>query len=75
MAGCHVSACAATASEAGLMDDELMRLSAAARKAASIGGEELMRHYGQLEMIRNKGRAGDLVTSADLAAEKSGQVD
>ena len=71
MAGCHVSACAATASEAGLMDDELIRLSATARKAASIGGEELMRHYGQLEMIRNKGRAGDLVTSADLAAEQA----
>ena len=62
--------CAANANKAGFLANELTRLSAVARRAASAGGEELMRHYGQLEMVNNKGRAGDLVTSADLAAER-----
>jgi myo-inositol-1(or 4)-monophosphatase len=42
---------------------------AVAREAASAGAERLMQHFGHLERIREKGRAGDLVTEADEAAE------
>ena len=48
---------------------ELQRLVAVAREAASAGAERLMQHFGHLERIREKGRAGDLVTEADEAAE------
>ena len=41
-----------------------------ARQAADAGGAELMRHYGRLSSIESKGRVGDLVTNADLAAER-----
>ena len=56
---------------AGLASGELERLSAVARRAASAGADQLKRHFGQLERIREKGRAGDLVTEADLAAEQA----
>ena len=55
----------------GLASSELERLSAVARRAASAGADQLKRHFGQLERIREKGRAGDLVTEADLAAEQA----
>ena len=55
----------------GLASGELERLSAVARRAASAGADQLKRHFGQLERIREKGRAGDLVTEADLAAEQA----
>jgi len=55
----------------GLDDAELMRLAAVAQRAASAGAEQLLRHFGQLERIREKGRAGDLVTEADVAAEQA----
>ena len=48
---------------------ELQRLVAVAREAASAGAAQLMQHFGHLERIREKGRAGDLVTEADEAAE------
>lgn len=48
---------------------QLQHLHAIARQAAEVGGSELMAHYGQLTSIRSKGRIGDLVTEADLAAE------
>ena len=53
----------------GLSETELIDLSAVARQAAEAGGAVLRKHYGQLERIREKGRAGDLVTEADEAAE------
>lgn len=53
----------------GLADAEITRLGAIARRAASSGAEQLMKHYGRLSQIRQKSRAGDLVTEADLAAE------
>lgn len=53
----------------GLSAAELERLSAVARRAADAGGEQLRRHFGRLEQIREKGRCGDLVTEADTAAE------
>jgi myo-inositol-1(or 4)-monophosphatase len=50
---------------------ELERLAAVARHAAQAGAEQLQKHFGQLERIREKGRAGDLVTEADVAAEQA----
>jgi len=55
----------------GLSDRELQHLAAVARRAAEAGAEQLRRHFGQLERVREKGRAGDLVTEADLAAEQA----
>ena len=55
----------------GLNAEELNRLCAVARAAAAAGATELRRFHGQLTDIREKGRAGDLVTEADLAAEQA----
>ena len=55
----------------GLSKGELERLAVVARRAASAGAEQLKHHFGQLERIEEKGRAGDLVTEADVAAEKA----
>jgi len=55
----------------GLSDRELQRLAAVACRAAEAGAEQLRSHFGQLERIREKGRAGDLVTEADVAAEQA----
>ena len=62
--------CAAAAQAAQLNDDQLSRLAQVARTAAELGGAELMRHYGRLASIQSKGRQGDLVTNADVAAER-----
>lgn len=40
-----------------------------ATEAALVGGAVLMRYWGKLEHIREKGYAGDLLTEADQAAE------
>ena len=61
--------CFAAASEAGLNSSRLEELSQVARTAAELGGTVLMQHYGRLDSIQQKSRAGDLVTNADLAAE------
>jgi myo-inositol-1(or 4)-monophosphatase len=55
----------------GLNLVELERLADVARQAAEAGAAELRRHFGQLERVREKGRAGDLVTEADEAAERA----
>jgi myo-inositol-1(or 4)-monophosphatase len=60
-----------SAARSGLTGSELEQLAAVARRAATAGAEQLQRHFGQLERIREKGRAGDLVTEADLAAEQA----
>ncbi|MBC1260227.1 inositol monophosphatase [Synechococcus sp. BSF8S] len=57
--------------ESALNSAELERLAAVAREAATAGAGVLAHHFGQLEQIREKGRAGDLVTEADLAAEQA----
>ena len=62
--------CAAAAQAAQLTTDQLRHLVGVARSAAEQGGAELMRHYGRLSSIESKGRAGDLVTNADVAAER-----
>tara|TARA_B100000073_G_scaffold234364_1_gene195912 strand:+ start:391 stop:1260 length:870 start_codon:yes stop_codon:yes gene_type:complete len=63
--------CRAAAADAGLTDSRLEELSQVARSTADLGGSVLMQHYGQLVSIQQKARAGDLVTDADLAAEKA----
>ncbi|WP_114992834.1 inositol monophosphatase family protein [Synechococcus sp. UW179A] len=63
--------CAAAAADAGLTPPRLEELSQIARATANLGGSVLMQHYGQLVSIQQKARAGDLVTNADLAAEKA----
>ena len=49
----------------------LSQLCDIARQAAQAGAGPLRDLFGRLEMVREKGRAGDLVTEADLAAEKA----
>ncbi|MBU6354118.1 MAG: inositol monophosphatase [Cyanobacteria bacterium REEB498] len=56
---------------AALAPAQLEQLAAVARRAAEAGAEQLRHHFGQLERIREKGRAGDLVTEADVAAERA----
>ena len=58
-------------SAAQLPSGELERLAQVARVAAEAGAAQLRLHFGQLERIREKGRAGDLVTEADVAAEQA----
>jgi myo-inositol-1(or 4)-monophosphatase len=58
-----------TAEASGLNPDRILALAAVARAAAEAGGEELQARFGKVNQIREKGRAGDLVTEADLAAE------
>ncbi len=67
----HHLDCSAAAADAGLTPLRLEELSQVARASADLGGSVLMQHYGQLESIQQKARAGDLVTNADLAAEKA----
>ena len=64
------SICRDSAVAAGLDQSQLNRLAEVARTTANRGGQELMRHYGKLSSVENKGRLGDLVTNADLAAER-----
>ena len=47
-------------------DQQLLEI---AQAAASAGALALKKHWGKLEQVRCKGRPGDLVTEADLAAE------
>lgn len=61
----------ASAASAGLSSQDLSELIAIAKRAAQAGGAQLKQHFGQLSSIRAKGRAGDLVTNADTAAEEA----
>jgi myo-inositol-1(or 4)-monophosphatase len=58
-----------TLAQSGLAVGAVERLLDVARRAAEAGGVQLRAHFGRLEQIREKGRCGDLVTEADLAAE------
>ncbi len=64
-----LSLSAAARRGAGLPQGELLHLAEVARRAAAAGAEPLRRLFGQLENVRSKGSAGNLVTEADLAAE------
>jgi myo-inositol-1(or 4)-monophosphatase len=57
------------AARSGLSHREIGELASIARRAAQAGGMQLRQHFGRLERIAEKGRAGDLVTNADTAAE------
>ena len=61
--------CAAVAADAGLSHERLKALTGVAVQAAEQGGHRLMEHFGKLTSIQEKGRSGDLVTTADHAAE------
>ena len=63
--------CSAAAADAGLNAVKLEQLSQVARVTADLGGSVLMQYYGRLVSIQQKARAGDLVTDADLEAEKA----
>ncbi|WP_413440004.1 inositol monophosphatase family protein [Synechococcus sp. MIT S1220] len=65
----NTTTCAAAAAAAGLNQDRIAQLIEIARSTADLGGAELMRHYGRVSSINNKGPVGDLVTNADLSAE------
>jgi len=58
-----------TAEASGLSAPDIQALAAVARAAAEAGGLELEARFGRVNQIREKGRSGDLVTEADLAAE------
>jgi len=64
------TSCSDSAMLAGLNDSNIGILSKLAIKASRRGGEILMSHYGKIKNIENKGRIGDLVTSADLECEE-----
>ena len=51
------------------MSMDWQQLLEVASEAANAGGEALSAHWRSLNQIRSKGRPGDLVTEADLAAE------
>jgi len=57
------------AEAAGLDSSALQALHELARQASEAGAEILRSHYGKLTSVRSKGRVGDLVTEADVAAE------
>jgi myo-inositol-1(or 4)-monophosphatase len=57
--------------DSGLPPNEIERFAEVARLAAAAGAGQLMRYFGKLEHIREKGSAGNLVTEADLAAEQA----
>ncbi len=62
--------CLQTARNAELDTSTQNNLAEIARAASNRGGAVLMNHYGRLSRIENKGRVGDLVTNADVAAEQ-----
>jgi myo-inositol-1(or 4)-monophosphatase len=64
-----IAASEAARAGCGLPEPEIERLAAVARRAAEAGADPLRRLFGQLERIRAKGVAGNLVTEADEAAE------
>ena len=64
------SICCRAAHDGGLSPSDLECYLDVARSAADAGGRELMRHYGRLSSIESKGRIGDLVTNADVSAER-----
>jgi len=63
------SLCRQALAGSGLSLGSVERLLDVASRAARAGGVQLKAHFGRLEQVREKGRNGDLVTEADLAAE------
>jgi myo-inositol-1(or 4)-monophosphatase len=67
--GTEAGLCRRALAGSGLSLPSLERYLDLARRAAEAGGVQLKAHFGRLEQVREKGRCGDLVTEADLAAE------
>lgn len=67
--GTETSLCRRALAGSGLSLSSLEGYLDLARRAAAVGGVQLKTHFGRLEQVRDKGRCGDLVTEADLAAE------
>ena len=59
-----------SADNAGLNENQMKELLDIATYASQKGGEVLMNFYGEIDMIKSKSTKGDLVTNADLEAEK-----
>lgn len=55
----------------GLSNKEINELVNISKKASNLGGRILMKHYGKVKEINSKTTIGDLVTNADLEAEKA----
>ncbi|MFM7239980.1 MAG: inositol monophosphatase family protein [Cyanobium sp.] len=66
---CGPRLCTQALAGSGLSLGSIERLLDVAQRAAEAGGVQLKAHFGRLEQVREKGRNGDLVTEADLAAE------
>ena len=62
--------CRQVAFDAALDASSQQQLAEVAKTASNLGAAVLMQHYGRLSSIESKGRVGDLVTNADLTAEK-----
>ncbi len=55
--------------DAGLQSSDINKLINIAKKASLIGGESLIKNFGNINEIQSKGTIGDLVTNADIEAE------
>tara|TARA_Y100001968_G_scaffold314413_1_gene339718 strand:+ start:86 stop:955 length:870 start_codon:yes stop_codon:yes gene_type:complete len=62
--------CDEAARKSGLELSRIEELLFIAKQASEKGGLILMESYGKINEIKSKGRVGDLVTNADLQAEK-----
>ena len=58
------------ATEAGLNPSDIKKFVETARYASKEGGKILMEYYGKIDSIKSKKYEGDLVTKADVEAEK-----
>tara|TARA_Y100001968_G_scaffold245261_1_gene229331 strand:- start:396 stop:1274 length:879 start_codon:yes stop_codon:yes gene_type:complete len=58
------------AHDAGLTSKDITQLIDIAKECARAGGQVLMSYYGKLDSVKSKRYEGDLVTDADIAAEK-----
>ncbi|ABX08793.1 inositol monophosphatase family protein [Prochlorococcus marinus] len=62
--------CEKAAEDSCLDNSDLYSLLEIGKNAAQQGGELLMKYYGDINSIKNKGRKGDLVTNADIESEQ-----
>ena len=62
--------CEKALEESKLKKNEISELLQYSKQASILGGEILRLNYGNIKRIENKSRIGDLVTNADLDAEK-----
>ncbi len=62
--------CQKSAKAAGLNAKDIENLTSIAKNASIEGSKVLMKHFGRIATINNKGRLGDLVTNVDTEAEE-----